>query len=253
MLKIFRKVSAGEHPEAEMGRYLTAQGFPNTPALLGEVVRITTTASDTRWRSRRRSCATRATPGAGRSTASTARSTISRRREGGAEARADEVADYRRSPPRSASGSARCMPCWRGRRTIRPLRRRPQAPGRRSWASARVRAARARLRAAEAAGDVGQRNGRGAGEAPAVAAGAADARAEAPGQAGVGTAMTRIHGDFHLGQVLVASGDVYIIDFEGEPAGRSRSAAPRRARCATSPACCARSTMRPPRRSIRRT
>src|SRR5690606_15712747 len=25
-------------------------------------------------------------------------------------------------------------------------------------------------------------------------------------------------GDFHLGQVLVAQGDVYIVDFEGEPA-----------------------------------
>lgn len=39
--------------------------------------------------------------------------------------------------------------------------------------------------------------------------------------------MIRNHGDFHLGQVLVAESDAYIIDFEGEPA---RELAQRRAK-----------------------
>ncbi|TAM82473.1 MAG: hypothetical protein EPN47_07350 [Acidobacteria bacterium] len=44
---------------------------------------------------------------------------------------------------------------------------------------------------------------------------------------GSALAKTRFHGDLHLGQVLVAGDDFYIVDFEGEPA---RSFAQRRAK-----------------------
>ena len=43
----------------------------------------------------------------------------------------------------------------------------------------------------------------------------------------IGAIKTRIHGDYHLGQVLVVKDDVVIIDFEGEP---SRTLGQRRAK-----------------------
>jgi maltose alpha-D-glucosyltransferase/alpha-amylase len=56
---------------------------------------------------------------------------------------------------------------------------------------------------------------------------AAFARLDALAAAASATPRIRLHGDYHLGQVLRADGEFYILDFEGEPA---RSLAERRAR-----------------------
>lgn len=58
--------------------------------------------------------------------------------------------------------------------------------------------------------------------------GAVEQRCVIPPTAFAGTVKTRIHGDLHLGQVVIDGGDVHIIDFEGEPL---RPLQRRRAKC----------------------
>ncbi|OHV10577.1 maltose alpha-D-glucosyltransferase [Kushneria phosphatilytica] len=40
VLKLIRKIEPGQHPEAEMGRYLTTRGFEHIAPMLGEIVRV---------------------------------------------------------------------------------------------------------------------------------------------------------------------------------------------------------------------
>jgi maltose alpha-D-glucosyltransferase/alpha-amylase len=228
MLKIFRKVSAGEHPEAEMGRYLTAQGFLNAPSLLGEVVRITNSGE-------RHSLAV--AQAFVRNQGDAWSWTLDRfnralddlaMREGSAEERADEIADH--TAIAAAIGkrlgemhavlarpaddpdfapeiaTAHEVEGW-SRRAVALLDRAFSLLKKHTaWDNETVEAQAKWLLSQQEL---------------------LTRELKRLAKSGAGTAMSRIHGDFHLGQVLVASGDVYIIDFEGEP---GRPLAERRAK-----------------------
>ncbi|HKN09594.1 MAG TPA: maltose alpha-D-glucosyltransferase [Pseudomonadota bacterium] len=227
VLKLFRRMSAGEHPEAEMGRYLTAAGFAHAPPLLGEVVRVSADG----------------TPFA----LAVAQGFV--RNQGDAWAwmldqltRAiDTLGTQGFSDSSQADLLSDCesVATAIGRRLgemhmmlARPTSETAFAPQIASAGQA-VEWGRATQERLQAALDtVAARAGWERPEDQERAAELLHLRKELAAavrklaQSAEGSAMTRIHGDFHLGQVLVTSGDAYIIDFEGEPA---RALAERRA------------------------
>ena len=231
MLKIYRRISPGQHPEAEMNRYLTAQGFTHAPSLLGNVVRIA--------------------PDGIPSTLAIALEFV--RNEGDAWAwildhlnRAlDAHAPAAAAEDFGADLFADCDAILAaiGRRLGEMHATLARETSDAAFASEIASASDAadwakkteeRIQKAFAAivqlqtWERDQDRIRGQKLLSQRASIAAAVRNLA--KSGAGTVKTRIHGDFHLGQVLVASGDAFIIDFEGEPA---TSIAERRAK--TSP------------------
>jgi maltose alpha-D-glucosyltransferase / alpha-amylase len=219
MLKLFRRVSAGPHPEAEMGRHLTEQGFANIAPLLGELVRVDSEGErhalaiaqgfirnqGDAWTwtldllMRGLSDLTAGTEATQATEAEQhedygAIATLLGRRLGEMHAvLARETNDPAFTPERANAGTAT------------------------QWASQ----AQQQLAAAFAALDVPREWEAEAAQDLAIVMAERDTLGELVGrlaEAARGAMLTRIHGDLHLGQVLVANGDVYIIDFEGEPA-----------------------------------
>jgi maltose alpha-D-glucosyltransferase/alpha-amylase len=218
MLKIFRRVSAGHHPEAEMGRYLTQHGFANLPLLLGEVVRI-----DEQGERHSLAVAQSFIRNQGDAWAWTL-SQFSRALEdlathqAASDARADDVEDY----------NTFAATIGRQLATMHTILAQPtedQAFRPRTAGAEDIAQWKARARGLlNGAFDIVAGRSTWEVEADGTAAATLVAQREQLLEAmdrladtGLGSLVSRIHGDFHLGQVLVASGDAYIIDFEGEP------------------------------------
>ncbi len=219
ILKIIRRVMDGINPEVEMVRYLTEQGYTNTPPLLGEVTRVGADGE-----SHAIIIAQRFIYNQGDAWQWTLEylsrygETLAMSGPGGANEE-DGMANY--------AAFARAM----GTRLaeLHAVLARPSADAAfnplpataadtRAWAAgaaAQINLAFERLEQLEAWPDPAEQDA-----ASFVLGNRKAIMALLPqlAKAGIGSLQTRIHGDFHLGQVLVANGDAFLIDFEGEPA-----------------------------------
>ena len=215
VLKLLRKLTTGVHPEAEMTRVLTERGFANTAALLGE--------------------ATFVGPSGEPRTVMLLQRFVYNQGDGWGwtlDYLARTLDDHAVSPdaPDHALESYCVFSSQLGRRLAemhavlaQPTDKPAFSPETATRADTAAWAERitAQLEIALEALS-GRKHWGCTGSAEAVA-GLLDRREALEAQvtertaAGQGGLRTRIHGDLHLGQVLVTAGDVTLIDFEGEP------------------------------------
>nr|WP_294544909.1 maltose alpha-D-glucosyltransferase [uncultured Rhodopila sp.] len=218
IVKMFRRVTSGPHPEAEMGRHLTEQGFAHSPALLGEVVRID--PAGVRHALGIAQAFVRNQGDAWTWTLDLLVRGLSDITAGDETAPADTTnhADYARF--------AHLLGSRLGEMHMILTRRSPDPafdPVIATAADAQAFADRVRDQLADAYRAINET----AQMDPAAEQDRATmldtrealfSRLPALAESALGTTLTRIHGDLHLGQILVVNGDVSIIDFEGEPA-----------------------------------
>jgi maltose alpha-D-glucosyltransferase/alpha-amylase len=213
IVKMFRRVTDGPHPEAEMSRHLTEQGFASTPALLGEVVRVD--SDGTRH-------ALVIAQAFARNQGDAWTWTLDLLLRGLSDITSDEaVAAHTEYVHFAALLGQRLgeMHLVLARPSSDPAF--APATGTAETAAAFADRARVQLEAACRALDAVGQWDPAAGQDHTFMQGARQALLTAiPTLADTanGATLTRIHGDLHLGQILVCSGDIAIIDFEGEPA-----------------------------------
>ncbi len=224
VVKLLRRLAEGVHPEIEMGRFLTeVAGFTNTPATLGTVEHIAADGTPTAL--------------------AVAQCFIRNQGDGWSstlEALERQLEDIRLGVASAPEGAVEtdepfdqhlAMMTTLGQRTAELHRALALTTGDpafdpepvtgddlRRWSDA----ARAQAEAAFAVlpGVLDRLSGAALEDAQALLAGKDSALARLSALAALepGGVKTRIHGDYHLGQVVRAQNDWFILDFEGEPA-----------------------------------
>ncbi|HEY1637230.1 MAG TPA: maltose alpha-D-glucosyltransferase [Rhizomicrobium sp.] len=210
VIKLLRRVTPGVHPEAEMGRVLTERGFAGIAPMLGEVRRVDENGEA--------------------SALAIVQAFVANQGDGSAWTREmlTRIIDEQSVAPREGNPFepyeqfARVL----GRRTgemhavlTQPSEDSDFSPELANERTLQLWLQRAQRQLEDAFGALGKY----AGKEPILVQRLVSRREEAFQQIrrlfadNIGALRTRIHGDFHLGQVLVAGSDVIIIDFEGEP------------------------------------
>ncbi|MBS7457327.1 maltose alpha-D-glucosyltransferase [Coralloluteibacterium stylophorae] len=228
VFKLLRRVVPGENPEIEIGRRLTALGYANAAPLLGEVTRVegdgaVTTIALLQGFVRNQGDAWRWTLD------HLARGVDAYHAAQGTEEREEVVGGY---DAFAAVVGRRLAELHEA--LAQPTEDAAFAPDPADERAAKGVAARVREQVESAWLTLASRRKESDDaaeietlDALLAARGRIDGLLDRAPQALAGSLLTRVHGDFHLGQILVAFDDVVLIDFEGEPA---RTLAERRAK-----------------------
>ncbi|MFN3674092.1 MAG: putative maltokinase, partial [Bosea sp. (in: a-proteobacteria)] len=216
MLKLFRLVAPGQHPEAEMTRTLTARGFRNAPALLGEIVHVPDQGEEEVL-----GVVQAFIPGEGDAWEWTL-AYLGRVLDEMTHEEVD-LDDLLAIYENFVTTLGQRLADMHGI-LAQPSDDEAFAPAIADARQLERWAARIAGRVTAALDALG-RQGESLSEADRSLADGLLARRKpllkAVGElakSGKGSLLHRVHGDFHLGQTLVASGDIMLIDFEGEPA-----------------------------------